>query len=280
MKSSGTDDPEKYVGKWEKYDEPQGIYDRQDKKVLAKETNSFGPQDMTTRFAPEPEVVNIQVGPDEQDAIKKSRKAPKKHARSSAKALSARGKPPKLNPYRLDETIRRPFTGSLTAEYEIIDEEERPVGFASVADGIIETFDYVPDTEESYRGHIMSAMLSQMVSEADRNKANLSIQINDMDGDIKYMFERFGFRHVGKDIMKRNHGAIRPDSVSAPQGMVNREMSESLQRTSFEWTVWENNKRIGSVRASDAKVAKETAKKKFPGATKVKKVKGSGRGLR
>jgi len=36
-KSSGTDDPSKYVGGWEEYDTPQGINDRQDPKVLAME---------------------------------------------------------------------------------------------------------------------------------------------------------------------------------------------------------------------------------------------------
>lgn len=230
MKSSGTDDPKKYVGKWEVYDKPQGIKARRDPKVLAMEDeeeiseNSFGPENATMRFAPEPDQGgDFHVGGKEQEEIKKSRKAPLKDANRKAKALSARGQKPQLNPYRLDETIRQPFMGTLTAEYEIIDDDESSVGFARVNEGVIDALTYDTDADDEYRGHVLSALMSQIVAEADRNRANLSILVEDMDGEIKYVLERFGFRHVGKSIMKRNENAIRPASVPAPQGMINRE---------------------------------------------------------
>jgi hypothetical protein len=223
MKSSGTDDPEKYVGEWESYDSPQGIKDRRDPKVLAME-NSYGPIS-PSRFAPEKDMIQIPIGPEETKAIKLSRKAPKAEVRKSAMALSARGKKPVLDPRRkkkkidITETIRRPITGSLNNEYEIIDDDENTIGFAKVSEGVIETLDYETSATEQYRGHILSAILNQIVTEADHRMANLSIQITEMSSDIKYILERHGFRLAGGSVMKRNAGSLRPTSVCTTAGM-------------------------------------------------------------
>lgn len=351
-KSSGTDDPSKYVGGWEAYDKPQGINDRQDRKVLAKEdvqdwngksvvwsgegyhvavddpqdagyitawtddnerigslsasrsrnkkgwvevgsvdvdpnyrrnrialrmyqalsqymgqqyqgilgyrpdiadpskiepiyqrlggmvdpenedillaprktffeSNSYGPAG-GTRFAPDPDELEFSVSDEDAKEIKASAKPPKGQVRMNVKALSARGKPAKLNPYRLDETIRSIINGTLNAEYEIVNEDESAIGYAAVRDGVIENLDYDTDAKQDYRGHILSALLSQIVTEADLNRANLAIKVNEMNGEIKNLLERFGFRRSGGTVMKRTYGAIRPTSVSPPQGMVNR----------------------------------------------------------
>lgn len=353
MKSSGTDDPKKYVGGWETYDKPQGINDRQDRKVLAKEdvqhwngknvvwsgngyhvavddpddagfitawtddnhkvgqlsasrsrnkkgwvevssvdvdsghrrnrialrmyqalsqymgskyqgilgyrpdiadpakieaiyqrlgggvdpdnedillaprqqffeSNSYGPEGGGTRFAPDPDELEYTVSDADKKTIKASAKAPKSQVRMNVKSLSARGKPAKLNPYRLDETIRTVINGTLNAEYEIVNNDEQAIGYAAVRKGVIENLDYDTSAEQDYRGHILSALMSQIVIEADQNRANLAIQVNGMNGEIKNLLERFGFRRTGGMVMKRTYGAVRPTSVNPPQGMVNR----------------------------------------------------------
>ena len=234
MKSSGTDDPKKYVGGWESYNKPQGINDRQDRKVMAmedfsglaemfKESNSLGPDNSFTRFAPEPVPNDYIVGPEEEKAIKQSRKAPMKSAKRKAMAFSARGQKVQLEPRKVTETIRRPLLGTLSNEYEIIDDDEKPVGYAKVREGIISTLDYVSSASQEYRGQILSAMLHQIVTEADRHNANLSVQVNNITGEVKTLLERFGFRRTMDDVMKRNYGGIHPTSVPSVQGMVNRD---------------------------------------------------------
>jgi hypothetical protein len=286
-KSTGTDDPNKYIGGWESYTKSQGINDKRDPKVLAMEEekpkqtlsqqvsnlanalglpepeggfsddpltslsqslglkpsappasprgnhhpdvgddiameSAYGGTDASRTGVPDTDTISLSVGGVEQDEIKKSRKAPMKQVRANAKALSARGKPPALNPYKIMETIRRPVIGTLSNEYEIIDDDENTIGFSKVVNGIIESMDYSTDAAQDYRGEILSAMLSQIVSEADHHRANLSIQVTEDAGDIKYILERFGFRLAGGSVMKRNAGAIRPTSVQTTAGMSNR----------------------------------------------------------
>jgi len=352
-KSSGTDDPSKYVGGWEAYDEPQGINDRQDRKVLTKEdvqqingknviwsndeyymtvdnpqdadrievftntddervgwvagrdmpeypkwkaitfasvnpwgdhrgkrlgvlmyqgmiqylhssykgllgylpdtnqyskkiysylnaqsvegdddilivprrsffeSNSYGPSG-TTRFAPDPDEFEYFVSAADKKEIKASSKPPKRQIKMNVKAMTARGHKPKLNPYQLDETVRQVINGTLNAEYEIVDDEDKSIGYAVVQEGVIETLDYDTAARQHYRGHIMSALLAEIVTEADANKANLAIRVTTMDGEVKNILERFGFRRSGGMVLKRTYGSIRPTSVSPPQGMVNR----------------------------------------------------------
>ncbi len=185
------------------------------------EADAYGPNGMT-RFAPEVEIPALDVGQVEQDAIKKSKRPAMSVVRASARALSARGKPPRLNPYKLDETIRTPVLGSLTAAYEIVDDNEAVVGAAEVQSGVIQRLDIDTTADEAYRGQIISALLDQIVSGADRQMANLSIQINSIDREVKSLLERFGFRLAGGSVMKRNHGSIRPPSVPATPGLSNR----------------------------------------------------------
>lgn len=188
--------------------------------------NSFGPQDMTTRFAPDPdEDFMIVVGPEEKKEIRRSKKAPRAQARANAKALSAPGHPPMLDARAISEAIRRPIAGTLTQEYEVTEGDE-VVGRARVQEGVIDLLDFDTDAPVTYQCEILSAVLSLIVRDADRQSANLSIQIEDMDLQIKYLFERFGFRHIGNGVMRRALGGIKPfGGVNSPQGMVNRDAS-------------------------------------------------------
>lgn len=224
-KSSGTDDPDKYIGGWEEYTEPQGINDKRDPKVLASESNMFGSYGATTRVGPvvdaEPE--ELLISPADKKAIKQSKKAPKKVVRATTKALSAKGKRPVLNPYRLNETVRMPFNGTLNAEYEIVNEAGVVIGVGIVVAGVIDKLDYDTDASQQFRGQIISAILHQIVTDADRNSANLSIEVDGMTSEIKSVFERFGFRGIGGSVMQRNAGASIPTSVNPPQGMSNRD---------------------------------------------------------
>lgn len=354
MKSSGTDDPKKYVGGWETYDKPQGINSRQDHKVLAMEADdgveewngkhvvwSDGnyriavniPDDATfvtlwtdsnervgslatrniskypnwlsirnvyiepkhqgiglgfqmyrlllknlnpnlkgligympdvtnkrqipaiyrklggypdpdnsdvilvprtsigesvgsmpmNRFVPDEVMIPLEVGPKEEDEIKKSKRPAMKTVRASTRALSARGAPPRLNPYKLDETVRRPFSGTLSNEYEIVDDDDNRIGYARVDQGVINELDYTMGADQQYRGQILSALLDQIVHEADRNNANVMIQLELDNVEIKYLFERFGFRMTSDRIMRRAVGSIHPGTVNPPQGIVNRD---------------------------------------------------------
>lgn len=344
MKSSGTDDPSKYVGGWESYDKPQGIGSRRDKKVLAMEDvqdwngksvvwsdgqyyvavdditgatyitawtsdnkrighlstrmipgyrNWLSVRDVEldkkargsrigyrmyqallhymsaeyqgiagympdmankkqvpaiyrrlggkvdpdnadvilvprrkmnesfTKFAPEiiDEPDELLISPEDKKAIRQSAKAPRKLVRSNVKALSARGKPAQLDPRKLQETIRRPFVGNLNTEYEIVDDNDRSIGFVEVVDSVIQNLDYIEDATQSYRGQILSALMHQITLEADHTRANLSIEMAEPDYEIKTMLERFGFRLVGGNVFRRNNGSIRPPSVTTVQGL-------------------------------------------------------------
>jgi len=185
--------------------------------------NSYGPQGSSTRFGPEPDFgEDLGVGEVEKKEIRKSKKAPKRQVRLNARALSARGKPPRLDPDKVMETIRRPFLGDLTAEYEIVGEDSAVVGYAKVEHGVISHLDYDDEASQEYRGQIVSSLLTMITTEADRSTANLSIDVEMMTVEIKYLLERFGFRVTTGSVMKRNAGSLRPPNVNPPQGMVNR----------------------------------------------------------
>jgi hypothetical protein len=171
------------------------------------------------KFLPDEPDEDLEVSAEDQISIKQSAKAPSKVVKANVRALSARGKPARLNPYKLKETIRKPFQGSLTNEYEIMDDCERTVGYASVVEGVIDDFQFDESGLGLPSGTVASMMLHQIVGEADRHSANLSIQIVDLSSEIKLIFERFGFRLVTGDIMKRLAGSIRPTSVVGTPGM-------------------------------------------------------------
>lgn len=202
-KSSGTDDPSKYIGGWEAYDEPQGINDRQDQKVLAKESDDD----------------DMSVSPEDKKSISLSKKAPKQSVRANVKALSARGKPAQLNARKIQETIRKPFVGSLTSEYEIIDDNDRSIGYCRVEESVIVVLDFIEDASQSYAGEILSAMLQDVTREADHQSANLSIEMIELNYEFKTLLERFGFRMIGGTVMQRNYGAARPPSVHGISGL-------------------------------------------------------------
>lgn len=189
------------------------------KRNYRKIGEGFGP---SGPFSSDPDSFEIIANPEEKKTIRKSKKAPTVQARKQAKALSARGQAPKLNPNKLQEYIRKPIVGTLTAEYEIVDDDGRAVGFASIQDGVIETLDFIPSPGQSYRGEILSALLSQIVADADRSRANLSIDVQ-LDGETKLTLERFGFRLVQGSVMKRGFGSIRPPSVPGTPGLAHSE---------------------------------------------------------
>lgn len=176
----------------------------------------------TTFIPPEPDE-EIVVSDEDQREIKQSAKAPKKLVRSTVRAMSARGKPAKLNPYKLQETIRKPIMGTLSNEYEIVDEQDQIIGYASVSESFINRFEFTDATKRSFRGQVASVLLDQIVTEADRHTTNLTIEVQHMDGEIKTLLERFGFRLINGDTMQRLAGSVRPPSVPATQGMTNRE---------------------------------------------------------
>lgn len=201
----------------------------------------------TMQFVPPEPEEEITISDEDQKVIKQSAKAPKKVVLANVRALSARGKRPRLNPYKLDETIRTPICGTLTNEYEIVDEADHTIGYASVVEGVIEEFQYQDSSDQSFRGHVASTILHQIVSEADRHQANLSIQIEEMDAEIKLMFERFGFRLDRGTVMKRLSGAVRPPSVPSTPGMSNRGVMESAGRSETDVSAGEISEFIQSM---------------------------------
>ena len=115
LEPQATDDPDKYVGKWEAYDTPQGIGSVKKKKV--KEDGSLGSN--TSRFAPDDAIPADQIYPTDIEMIKRSRKAPLKTVRKSVKALSG-----PLHP-QLSEALNRTYPyklapGSLSDDLDYV----------------------------------------------------------------------------------------------------------------------------------------------------------------
>jgi hypothetical protein len=124
-------------------------------------------------------------------AIKKSTKSPIKQASKSAKKLSG-VLVPILKKKKVDETIRRPLVGSLSAVYEVFKNDE-VVGICVIEKNIITELKY-DDEKETTGGKILSAILTNVVREADRNLANLMIQLAPGQiHDMKFFLERFCF---------------------------------------------------------------------------------------
>ncbi len=115
----------------------------------------------------------------------------------------------------VSESIARVIPQDYSADYELRDDKDQEaIGVASINQGVIELLSVRNDVVEDYNGHIMSRLLSTIVRDADSANANLAIALND-GGDLqqKRFLERFGFREVGMDIMKRTAGSITPPSV-------------------------------------------------------------------
>jgi hypothetical protein len=142
-----------------------------------------------------------------------------------------------------------------------VNEDDNTIGFGKVIKGTIDTLEFDP-SEQSYSGHILSAILSQIVSEADRHRANLSIALVEMDGDLKYILERFGFRLTNGTVMKRLAGSIVPTSVGTTAGMSNKINESALERQEMIMGLsqWVNHDigLVGGGRAGGASDAGET----------------------
>lgn len=101
----------------------------------------------------------------------------------------------------------------LTADYEVFDGEQR-VGVAHVEDGVITTLAAQNGVDEAWKGQILSVLLSQICTEANRSSANLAIMVPETKtSKLKRMLERFGFRETHNNIFKRTAGAAIPPSV-------------------------------------------------------------------
>jgi hypothetical protein len=166
-----------------------------------------------TRRAPTQNAIGAEeLYPTDVVAQRKSKKAPLKTVRQSVKALG--GKLP-----RLDETIRKPQFGILNIDYEVQDEAGNVIGVCEIHDNVIEKL-RTKITDEEYLGKILRNLLSVLVREADRIKAPLRMQLQPGSrDDLKRFLERFGFRHVGDNIMKRIEGSVTPPSVIMATGI-------------------------------------------------------------
>lgn len=115
----------------------------------------------------------------------------------------------------LAEAIPRVIPQNYSADYDLRDDKDQEsIGVASINHGVIELLSVRNDIAEDYDGHIMSRLLGTIVRDADAANANLAIPLNDPnDLQHKRFLERFGFRGVGENIMKRNAGSVTPPSV-------------------------------------------------------------------
>lgn len=115
----------------------------------------------------------------------------------------------------LAEAIPRVLPSDYSADYDLRDDKnQESIGVASITHGVIELLSVRNDVVEDYNGHIMSRLLSTIVRDADAANAHLAIPLENPDDlQHKRFLERFGFRAVGKGIMKRNAGSVTPPSV-------------------------------------------------------------------
>ncbi len=242
--SPGTDDPSKYMrgGEWEAYREPQGVSSNAGKiaggtkkgttKTKNKKTSEGavlpggGPGASGDMVPRDPHATTIAMVKDTLDAnIKKSPKlagaeAPTKFVKKQIKK-SLDNRPGNVSDINeqinkiVNEAIPRVIPQDYSADYELRDDKnQEAIGVASISHGVIELLSVRDDIIEDFNGHIMSRLLNTIVRDADAANANLAIALNDpSDLQHKRFLERFGFRTVGKDIMKRNAGSVTPPSV-------------------------------------------------------------------
>jgi len=233
---TATDDPDKYIGKWEAYDEPQGIGSPAGKEVTKntsvvksskgkKTEGALGPP--VTRgggpsnkygAAPQQHSVTIDdINPDTPSA-NPHRRVPMKNNKAPLAATKRKVRKLNTNSVReglIFEYIRKPQQNDFTADYEVRDDVgEELLGFARVTGGVIELLSAKDTLKEDYSGHVYAQLLGTIIRDADDSNANLSILLA-RENDLNFMrfMERFGFRHIGEGIMKRNAGAIKPPGV-------------------------------------------------------------------
>lgn len=114
---------------------------------------------------------------------------------------------------QVTEMVRRPSQRDFSSEYEIVSntgKEEEVIGKAIVEDGVITVLAAKEASSRPTR-EILTKLVGSIAKEADLSNANLSIRVEDRhDLDIVRFLERFGFRHVGEGILKRNAGSNMP----------------------------------------------------------------------
>ena len=223
---TATDDPDKYIGKWEAYDEPQGIGSPAGKKVT--KNTSVVKNEAAQPFGAIPSRGGIEAGTWQHSAttddLNPDTPAANPHKRvpmknNKAPLVSAKKKVRKLNTNTVNEVIleyvRRPHTNDFTGDYEVRDDAgEELLGFARVSGGVIELLAAKDTLKEDYNGHVYTQLVGTIVRDADNSNANLSILLaHETDLSFMRFMERFGFRHIGEGIMKRNAGAIKPPGV-------------------------------------------------------------------
>jgi len=199
----GTDDPDKYIGKWEEYTEPQGI--KAESSMFTAGWSSDSPANQSPTNA---ELLNAD--PKE---IKKAQKAPLKKANRDVRATTNN----LVKGIQVVETIRSTPVVKLNGEYFVMDgigDSKEDVGYALVSDGIIGEIVIKDDLDEKRGGEILHKILLLITREADWTGANLSTQLNsDAPVIVKRHLEQFGFRGTKDGIMKRtNNSATPPES--------------------------------------------------------------------
>lgn len=225
---TATDKPEKYVGGWEEYTEPQGIGAKQDPKVTkgisttpikkrkkSKLEASIGP--LVTRgdtgtgghgtpsVPPKDFIGHEVINPPEE--FPPHHEAPTNFVKKQVQKLNTDSRP-------LNEMVRRPLSNDFNVDYEVKDGEDL-VAIGKVTGGKIEMLSVRNDIQsESFAGNILSRLVGTIVRDADMANANLSIKLTDYeDISMKRFLERFGFRETSEGILKRNAGSIHPPSV-------------------------------------------------------------------
>jgi hypothetical protein len=228
---TATDDPDKYIGKWEAYDEPQGIGSPAGKEVT-KNTSVLGKKKKTEATQPFGDIpsrggvssgtwqhfpTSDDINPNSPSANPRKR-SPMKNNRAPLKATKRKVRKLNTNSVReglIFEYIRKPQQNDFTADYEVRDDVgEELLGFARVTGGVIELLSAKDTLKEDYSGHVYAQLVGTIIRDADDSNANLSILLA-RENDLNFMrfMERFGFRHIGEGIMKRNAGAIKPPGV-------------------------------------------------------------------
>lgn len=232
-----TDDPKKYMGaaEWEQYNEPQGVESPVAKRVMQRKKSlsqmvdeELGPLGgfmaplrggdgyfaiPDTTPATDPNMLDRAAKTENKRQAKQVRKQVNKTVKRGQSDLTR----------DVSEMIRLPIFSMISGDYEVKN-GETVVGRAHVKDGVITELVCATDAGESYRGQILTYLLSTIVEEADRQNSNLSLQLKDKDDDdMKRFLERFGFHAIGHGIMQRSSGAIRPPSVPYPGDMEDRE---------------------------------------------------------
>jgi hypothetical protein len=241
----GTDDPSKYMrgGEWEAYREPQGVNSNagkiaggrkkgttrtKNKKTSESVLPSGGPGASGDLVPRDPHATTIAMVKDTATAnIAKAPKlagseAPTKFVKKQIKK-SLDNRPGNVSDINeqvnriLSEAIPRVLPKDYSADYELRDDRDQDtIGVARINHGVIELLSVRNDIAEDFNGHVMSRLMTTIVRDADAANSNLAIALDDpSDQQHKRFLERFGFRGVGKNIMKRNAGSVTPPSVPA-----------------------------------------------------------------